>query len=168
MEIWIPLVISGAFSIVVVTLGTFLIDRRERSKQEFERQNVANAAQRHAVAAYVKELRRANEQWRNERDAAIKNSSDFENSFAVCDALYKCLLAYRNAGTFLELELADPNVHRSFTEVDKEIADRRDYYAGLDCSSLESRSEFWGANPMSRRLEELILNLTKAAREHLH
>ncbi len=169
MQTWLPPVISGIFSIVVVLIGAYTVSKREKRKYDEEHHRAIIVDQRKAVAKYIQSLYAASEQWKRSRKAADELSNIQDMHFAWQESLETCFLAFRNAGVELDLELTNEETRKAFSKLDSELHARYVHYTStLTYNSVESWSEINLAKPTSFHIESLIANLATAARDNLH
>ncbi|WP_115685277.1 hypothetical protein [Corynebacterium senegalense] len=168
MDYWVPSVISGVFSLVVVLVGALAVDRREKRSQALEHSRAANAAQREAVATYIKAVRTAAWKANEERIEVLKKCTD-DHQLDTWSPLERAFNTYRDAYIHLDLELTNPEVRKAAAALDHELSKRYEHLAEvLTWNSWESWSEINKAQTMPPHCEALISELAATAREHLH
>lgn len=173
MDPWIPPVISGAFSIVVVLIGAWLVNRREERSQQSKWLREDQSEQRRAVAAYLHALKEADREWQATTESlhhpTASPEEESELKRARWKAIEKCYRAFADAAVILDTELTDPKVRQAFKAMNDDIENESlRIRRTLTYNTIESWSEINLHRPLRRSVATDMEYLAKTARKHLH
>lgn len=169
MDTWVPPAISGAFSVVVVLLGAWLVhSREERSwKQQLEKEQLQS--QRKAVVNYIRAMHAADAQWEIDCKRATDPLTEINEKLGQWDAIEHCYNTFLSAGTELEMELTNPVVAEHYRRIKRDIKEEWDRIAAtVSYNTVESWSEIILHRPLRPALVKELEALTETARNNLH